>query len=224
MNLQELNWFSIVLRILLSAGVGCLIGLERESKNHPAGFRTYVLVCLGACLVMMTNQFLFTTFQSGDPARLGAQVISGIGFLGAGTILVTRNNQVRGLTTAAALWAAACIGLAAGAGFYEGAVTIGVVLVLVMIFFKPLDNKVRLEFGYIRLYIHFDNSNVIDDFLRKCQEDRLHVIDMQPVLQKDEHNGGIVVLVEMKGPYKVDHERVLDRLGSLKGVRHMEEI
>ena len=103
MDLQELNYFSIVLRILLAALIGCAIGLERERGNRPAGFRTYTLVSVGACLVMMTNQYMFSFFQSGDPARLGAQVISGVGFLGAGTILVTRNSQVRGLTTAAAL-------------------------------------------------------------------------------------------------------------------------
>ncbi len=223
-NLRDLNWLSISLRILIAGGVGCLIGLERESKNHPAGFRTYLLVCLGSCLVMMTNQFLYTTYSSGDPARLGAQVISGIGFLGAGTILVTRNNQVRGLTTAAALWATACIGLAAGAGFYGGAIAVGALLVLVMVFFKALDNKVRIDFGYIHLYIHFDDSDVVDDFLKKCKEDYLHVVDMQPVFQKSEREGGIVVLVSLKAHYRTDHDRVIERLSAIQGVRYLEEI
>ena len=107
MDWQELNTGSIILRILLSIGVGGVIGLERGIKNQPAGFRTYMLVCLGASLVMMTNQYICDTFGGGDPSRLGAQVISGIGFLGAGTILVTNGSRIRGLTTAAGLWTAA---------------------------------------------------------------------------------------------------------------------
>ena len=107
--LQGINYFSITVRILLSVIIGGALGFEREQKRHPAGFRTYILVCLGAALVMMTNQYVFETFHTGDVSRLGAQVISGIGFLGAGTIIITGRNQVRGLTTAAGLWASAWV-------------------------------------------------------------------------------------------------------------------
>lgn len=124
-GLHEPNIVTIVIRVLLALIIGGIIGLERESKKQAAGFRTYMLVCLGATLVMMTNQYICNVFEAGDPSRLGAQVISGIGFLGAGTIIVTRKSQVRGLTTAAGLWSAACIGLAIGIGFYEGAIVVG---------------------------------------------------------------------------------------------------
>mgnify|MGYP001027887749 CR=1 FL=1 len=113
---------------MLTLTIGGMIGLERGSKNQSAGFRTYMLVCLGAASVMMTNQYICDHFESGDPSRLGAQVISGIGFLGAGTIIVTKRNQVRGLTTAAGLWSSACLGLAVGIGFYEGAVAAKITL------------------------------------------------------------------------------------------------
>lgn len=109
--LRELNFFSIIFRVFLSLIFGGVIGLERSRKKRPAGFRTYMLVCLSSALVMMTNQFIFSNFGGSDPARLGGQVISGIGFLGAGTIIVTSRSQVRGLTTAAGLWASACLGL-----------------------------------------------------------------------------------------------------------------
>jgi len=87
--------------------LGGILGIERGRKYRPAGFRTYMLVCLGTTIVMLTNQYVYERYGGGDPVRMGAQVISGIGFLGAGTIIVTGHNQVKGLTTAAGLWAAA---------------------------------------------------------------------------------------------------------------------
>ena len=224
MDLQQLNYPSIIIRILLAATIGCLIGLERERKNRPAGFRTYTLVSVGACLVMMTNQYMFNLYQSGDPARLGAQVISGVGFLGAGTILITRNNQVRGLTTAAALWSSACVGLALGTGFYAGALIVGGVLLVVMILFRPLNDVLQRKNGFMRLYAHFDTSDDIDAFLRECKAEKVAVADMQPLMQKDADKGGIVVLIEMKNVTETAHETLVRKFSALHGVRHMEEL
>lgn len=223
MDLQQLNYLSITVRILLAAIIGCLIGLERESKNRPAGFRTYTLVSVGACLVMMTNQYMFGIYQSGDPARLGAQVISGVGFLGAGTILA-RNNQVRGLTTAAALWSSACVGLALGIGFYAGALVVGGVLLLVMILFRPLNHVLHRKNGFMRLYAHFDTSDDIDTFLKECTTEKVAVDDMQPLMQKDADKGGIVVLIVLKHVAVADHEKLVRTFSALHGVRHMEEL
>ena len=224
MDLRQLNYLSIGVRILLAALIGCLIGLERESKNRPAGVRTYTLVSVGACLVMMTNQYMFSLYQSGDPARLGAQVISGVGFLGAGTILVTRNNQVRGLTTAAALWTSACVGVALGTGFYAGAVTVGCVLLVVMILFRPLKDVLQRKNGLMRLYAHFNTSDDIDIFLRECAAEKVAVADMQPLLQKGEDDGGIVVLIEMRNVPEKAHGTLVRKFSALQGVRHMEEL
>lgn len=224
MNLQQLNSLSIIVRILLATIIGCLIGLERESKNRPAGFRTYALVSVGACLVMMTNQYMFNLYQSGDPARMGAQVISGVGFLGAGTILVTRSNQVRGLTTAAGLWTSACVGLALGTGFYAGALIVGGVLVLVMILFRPLNRVLQHKNGVMRLYAHFGNSDDIDTFLKECRTEKVAVVDMQPMMQKDEDKGGIVVVIEIKHVVETAHETLVRKFSALQGVRYMEEI
>ena len=224
MDLQELNYLSIIVRILLTALIGCLIGLERERGNRPAGFRTYTLVSVGACLIMMTNQYMFGLYQSGDPARLGAQVISGVGFLGAGTILVTRNNQVRGLTTAAALWTSACVGLALGTGFYVGALVVGGVLVVVMILLRPLNDVLQRKNGFMRLYAHFDTSDDIDTFLMECKAEKVAVGDMQPLMQKDADKGGIVVLIEMRNVPAADHETLVGKFSALHGVRHMEEL
>ena len=116
-----MDWTSIVIRLLAATLCGGLLGMERERKKRPAGLRTYILVCMGAALVIMTNIYITDLYGTGDPTRLAAQVVSGIGFLGAGTIIVTTRNRVRGLTTAAGLWASACMGIAIGAGFYIGA-------------------------------------------------------------------------------------------------------
>ena len=115
--LKELNSISVTVRLMLSLVCGGILGVERGRKKRPAGFRTYMLVCMGAALVMITNQYIVEVYGGSDPARMGAQVISGIGFLGAGTIIVTGRNRVKGLTTAAGLWAAACVGLSLGIGF-----------------------------------------------------------------------------------------------------------
>ena len=113
-NLYELNVLTITVRIFLAVVLGGLIGTERDFKNRAAGIRTHMLVCLGASVVMMTNQYVVLSFPELDIdiTRMGAQVVSGIGFLGAGTILVTKENQIEGLTTAAGLWASATLGLA----------------------------------------------------------------------------------------------------------------
>lgn len=113
---------SVGLRLAFSLIAGTLIGLDRSMKRRGAGIKTHVLVCLGSALVMMTGQFIQLNYEGTiDVARMGAQVISGVGFLGVGTIIVTGHNQVKGLTTAAGLWACACIGLAIGIGFVDGA-------------------------------------------------------------------------------------------------------
>ena len=116
MELREVTYLAVALRVFAAVLIGGILGLERGMKNRPAGLRTYMLVCVGACVIMLTNQYVFQVYSTGDPVRMGAQVVSGIGFLGAGTIVVTRRNQIKGLTTAAGLWSAAGVGLALGVG------------------------------------------------------------------------------------------------------------
>ena len=130
-SLRDLNVLSVGVRLLLAMVFGGTIGFERGIRQRAAGLRTHMLLCVGAASTMLVSQFIYASYGVGDPARLSAQVISGIGFLGAGTIIVTRRNQVKGLTTAATLWATACMGLAVGVGFYECALIMYVILLLV---------------------------------------------------------------------------------------------
>jgi putative Mg2+ transporter-C (MgtC) family protein len=145
------HYIFIVIKIIMACVFGGLIGYEREKMNRPAGLRTHILVCLGATLVMISSEIIFQKYKgltNLDPARLGAQVISGIGFLGAGTILKD-GLTVKGLTTAATLWATGCIGLAIGIGFYSGAFLTTFFILMILIVFKKLEDgytkKKRLE-------------------------------------------------------------------------------
>ena len=117
---RDMSFLAVTVRLALAVICGGIIGLEREYKRRPAGFRTHILICLGAAMTTLTSQYLCLEMHFyTDVGRLGAQVIAGIGFIGAGTIIVTKRKQVKGLTTAAGLWASACLGLAIGAGFYS---------------------------------------------------------------------------------------------------------
>lgn len=152
-------YFIALFRLLLACILGGLIGYERESMNRPAGFRTHILVCLGAALVMLTSEYIFERYKeitNIDPARLGAQVISGIGFLGAGTI-IREGANVKGLTTAASLWAVSCVGIAAGIGFYEGAIVAALVIYLTLIGLKKLEHNLARKRHLNILYIKTNN-------------------------------------------------------------------
>lgn len=153
--------FILFIRLILACILGGIIGYEREANNQPAGFRTYILVCVGSALVMCTSQWMFNIYHgltTVDPARLGAQVISGIGFLGAGTIMRNGMN-IRGLTTAASLWAVSCVGLAVGIGFYEGAVVTTILIYITLIILKKMERHVKKS-TYNTLYIEINNQQV----------------------------------------------------------------
>jgi Uncharacterized membrane protein len=154
------NYLEILIKLLLAAILGGIVGYERENTHRPAGFRTHILVCVGSALVMVTSEFIFEKYKLAaniDPARLGAQVISGIGFLGAGTIIRDGFN-VKGLTTAASLWAVSCVGIAAGIGFYDGAVIATVIIFLTLIFLKKMELRFPKKSTYKTIYVESDNK------------------------------------------------------------------
>lgn len=165
-------WTAVsLLRLFIAAILGGIIGFEREHSHRPAGFRTHILVAVGSALVMFTSVFMFERYQgltNLDPARLGAQVISGIGFLGAGTIL-REGFSVKGLTTAASLWATSCIGLAVGLGFYAGAFVATIVIYITL---NALKRIIKVGNAAKAIYIEVEDANKISaslsDIIRKC--------------------------------------------------------
>ncbi|MFH0732728.1 MAG: MgtC/SapB family protein [Candidatus Omnitrophota bacterium] len=134
----------VLVRLILATILGGAVGLEREIQGRVAGFRTHILVCVGSCLMMLTSIHMFDVYHgltSIDPARIAAQVVTGVGFLGAGTILRSKAT-VKGLTTAASLWAIAGVGLAVGSGFYWAAVFTSVIILLSLLFLSKIEAKI----------------------------------------------------------------------------------
>lgn len=189
--LRELNFASVALRLFLSAAIGFSVGLERERKRRPAGCRTYMLVCVGATLTMLLSQYEYMmlctrwydlALEIGiktDVSRFGAQVINGVGFLGAGTILVTGRREVKGLTTAAGLWASACMGLAIGAGFYE-CVLLGTVLIFLSMRYLPSIESLMVERApFLNLYVEFESLDNIGAILSRIKENHIQILDVE---------------------------------------------
>lgn len=222
--LREINILTICLRFLLSLVIGGLLGLERGKKNRPAGLRTYMLVCLGATLVMMTGQYVFQVYEVSDPVRMGAQVISGIGFLGAGTIMVTGKNQIKGITTAAGLWTAACSGLAIGIGFYEGAIVGGVVIYFVMSTMQTFDNYVHSRSNVIGLYMEYDSEIPLSTFLEYSRVNDLDITDLQINKNNTGLNTTIIVTFTAKCRRRRLHSEMMEVLSAAQGVKYLEEI
>lgn len=224
--LIDFNLLSVAVRLILAMILGGAIGLERGIKGRAAGMRTYMLVCIGAALVMITNQFLTTRYGIGDPARMGAQVISGIGFLGAGTIIITRDRQIRGLTTAAGLWTAACLGLAIGVGFYSGAI-VGVVLILLITgFMHRLDNKIGSRSRWFDLYVQLDSPAHVRQFLTHLRSEGIRVSQFETVRQKDRDRDRtyIELFLSVHLPKKTFRDDLIAKLDEIEYVEYIEEL
>lgn len=222
--LREVTLLSVAVRIFTAIVVGGLIGLERGMKNRPAGLRTYMTVCLGACLIMLTNHYIYQVTGSGDPVRMGAQVVSGIGFLGAGTIIVTRRNQIKGLTTAAGLWAAAGVGLAIGIGFYEAGLVGGLAIFAVMTLLQKMDNKMHRKTKTIEVYVELDKSYALGDFLRDVRAKEIEVRDTMREQDADTEEGVRAYFTTLKLQKRQHHLEIIDDLRTIPGIVCVEEL
>lgn len=225
MGLREVTYLAVILRLLAAVVIGGLIGLERGMKNRPAGLRTYMLVCTGACLIMLTNQYIFEATATGDPTRMAAQVVNGIGFLGAGTIIVTRRNQIKGLTTAAGLWAAAGVGLALGIGFYEAALVGSFAIFTVMTLLQKMDNRMHRRTKTVEVYMEVASTVTLGELLRSIRESDYEVQDVQrdSSLETD-NNGNRAYIALLKAQKRCNHIEIVERLRQMPGVAYVEEL
>ncbi|RKI94120.1 MgtC/SapB family protein [Parablautia intestinalis] len=217
--LKELTLPSILLRIFLSMLFSGILGYEREKKHRPAGFRTYIIVCLGSTLAMMTGLYISALTGSSDPARIPAQAISGIGFLGAGTILVTRQNRVRGLTTAAGLWAVACLGLSLGAGFYTGALIFFTAIWVSIWILRFVDNRLTDHLKAVHLYVEFSKIEYISKFLSLAREQNCTVNNLEiSRTENDKKEASLSATMTMHFREAVAYSQIIEIYGTLEGV------
>ncbi|MFA6846035.1 MAG: MgtC/SapB family protein, partial [Sphaerochaetaceae bacterium] len=165
LNMSQLTPVTIILRVFIAIICSGVLGFERTRKRRPAGVRTYMLVCLGAALTMMTSQYVAINVGDTDVTRLGAQVISGIGFIGAGTIICTGYHQIKGLTTAAGLWASACMGLAIGIGFIYGAIVTCIAMFFVMTLMDKTEHDFLQHSHQLRIFVLFHSVDGIKQFI-----------------------------------------------------------
>ena len=169
-NFAEWNLQNILIRVFVSTVLGGVIGLDRGMKHRGAGTKTITVVCLGATLVMLTEQYIQMNFPGlANMGRLAAQVISGVGFIGVGTIIVSR-HRVRGLTTAATLWASACVGLAVGIGFVEGGVLITAMMLVSLHVLPYVERFATRHSHYCNVFIDLEESRDLHTVIQKLKE------------------------------------------------------
>lgn len=214
----------VLVRFALALLCGGIIGLERESKRRSAGFRTHTLVCIGATLTTLVGLYLYRSGLSTDPTRLGAQVISGMGFLGAGTIIVTSRRQVKGLTTAAGLWTSAIIGLAIGAGYYEAAL-IGVALVLIAaLLLSKFEYFIMSTAKRMNIYIEFDSPGMLDRLVEALEAKEIHVADIEFTKRHTAAGERCSAVLTLKFRKRCKHESIMSQLMQYDGVYSVEEL
>lgn len=227
LQFAESPLFSTILRLLLAGLFGGLIGIERGRRHQPAGMRTHMLVCMGSALVMITSQSIIPQYGAVDPTRMGAQVISGIGFLGVGTIIVDRQQQVRGLTTAAGLWASACMGLAIGVGFYSGAIVACILILLTISIINKFEQFIVAKSQKMDVYVEFDDLGGANEFLMSMAENRIKVISFEIVRPKNNDNIErlcVALNLSLQLPKKHLHSDVIKALDNAQRLRYIEEI
>lgn len=234
--LRELNIYSMMLRVALAMLVGGAVGFEREKKGRPAGFRTYMLVALGAALTVMLSQYLSFMFDTRwadvakeqgirtDVSRFAAQVINGVGFLGAGTILVTGQQEVKGLTTAACLWASACIGIAIGAGFYE-CVLIGFILIVISMKLLPyVENFIMAKALNMSIYVEMDTLENLGAVVNKMRKSDVRIYDVDIDKEQHENIAQVNALFSVRLPNRAYHTEILAELSMVDGIISIEEV
>ncbi|MBQ8064009.1 MAG: MgtC/SapB family protein [Clostridia bacterium] len=224
-GLREVTMGAVALRLALTFLCGALIGLEREFKRRPAGFRTHILICVGAAMTTMTGQYLFLSEgYYTDMARLGAQVIAGIGFIGAGTIIVTRRNQIKGLTTAAGLWTSAIVGLAIGAGFYEGGLIAALLVLLSELVFSKLEYRFMARQPELNVYMEFRSRSVLENLFEELKKDNIKVRNMEISRTRENDVVNSSAIFTLRFPTLLEPKTVLEKVRNMDGIYLIEEL
>lgn len=231
---ESMPFWETLVRLLVATFCGGVIGIERGKKNRPAGFRTYILVCVGASLTMILSEYILhmdaiwrqvaPALPKSDMSRFGAQVINGIGFLGAGTIIITGNQQVKGMTTAAGLWASACMGLAIGAGFYSGALIGCVLIIATTALFSKLESFILSHSRNINLYVEFQYTEDLTKITNLLRDKSVRVYDIEIIKAKNSDSKYPAAIFSLQLPKKLSHSALITEIATIEAIRMLEEL
>ncbi len=223
--LRDIDMLSLLLRMLLAVICGGAIGIEREFKRRPAGFRTHILICLGAAMTTLTSQYLaFVMNYPTDISRMGAQVIAGIGFIGAGTIIVTRRQRVKGLTTAAGLWASAIVGLAIGGAFYEAALLTTVLILIAELLFSKLEFRILNSSPEVKLYLEYAGHEALDKILTLLRSRKVAIQSMEITRSTADAEHNSCVIFSLRLLKKTRPDALIAEITNCEGVLLVQEL
>ena len=222
-GLRDLGFVNVLLRMIVAFVIGGVIGLERSYNNKSAGFRTHILVCLGACIASMTGQYLYLELGlPADMSRIPTQVISGLSFIGAGTIVVTKKNTVKGLTTAAGLWTAGIIGIAIGAAFYEGALVAAALVLLCETAMNNVRSKI-MHYPEFVVAVSYAQRNNLDDVLRYSKDRGLSITNRQVTGVNMDGESIYSSLLTLRPGSEIDKVEFLKKINQMEGIVSAEE-
>ena len=220
---SEWSWINILIRIVISSVIGMVIGIDRGVKRRGGGARTTITVCLGATMVMLMEQYFEELYpERFDISRIAAQVISGVGFLGAGSILIS-GHQIKGLTSAASIWSCACVGLAVGIGFIDGAVILTVFWLASVHLVPYVEDRIYKYTRYMTILIEVENGKAITQVSKQLKEDHCFV-DTFYVDKPKAKGQHFQIVTTFQIPRGKKKEEYLNLLQSLKGVESADEI
>ena len=216
--LREPNLLGMTVRVLLALVCGGAIGIERTGKRRPAGFRTHILICLGAAMTTATSQYLYIVMHYPiSVSRMGAQVIAGVSFIGAGAIMMTKWRRVRGLTTAAGLWVVAIVGLCCGHAFYEGAVYTTVLVLVAEVFFSKLEYRLLRDNREVTVYAEYASPSCLEEMVSRCHMLGIKIVDVE-ITKKGDESGNSCAVLALLSRQGAGKEDILQTLGGVEGV------
>jgi len=223
--LEEFNMVSVTFRLVLATVLGGLVGIERATKRRSAGLRTFALVCLGSAVAMSTNQYLILkTGSTGDSSRMAAQVISGIGFLGVGTIIVTGKNHVSGLTTAASLWTTATMGIAIGAGFIWGGVVSFMLIMITIRLLQYISHYQEEHNRFFDVYVEIDRTQGYNEVMKYFETQPYLIRSIQKKRERPIIDTDITLMIKLDLKKRYHHQTILADLRHVNGIHYLEEI
>lgn len=217
--LRGMDLLSVTVRVLLAVMCGGMIGIERSEKRRPAGFRTHILICLGAAMTTATSQYLYIVMHYPiSVSRMGAQVIAGVSFIGAGAIMMTKWQRVRGLTTAAGLWVVAIVGLCCGTAFYEGAVYATVLVLIAEVFFSKLEFHLLRDTREVTVYAEYIKPSCLEDIVSRCHGLGVKIVDLE-ITKKSDSGGISCAVLSLLSRQGTGKEEILQKLADIEGVQ-----